>query len=89
MSPTASSTEELFDLMADKWQLSDLGFAANDFPAERAIYTTLLKENGIHRSTKDGWELFPPAKGSSFSALWKECERFLQKANIAAKASTS
>lgn len=78
VSPTASTARKaLFDLIADKWEQPDLGFQGNEFPAERAIYTTLLRENGIHRKTKVGWELFPPEKGSSFQALWKECERFL------------
>ncbi|MBK7114007.1 MAG: hypothetical protein IPH60_16405 [Flavobacteriales bacterium] len=86
VSPTASSARKnFFDLVADKWHLEDLGFATNDFPAEPAIYTTLLKENGIHRITKDGWELFPPAKGSSFTALWKECELFLQESQHSRK----
>lgn len=86
VSPTASTARKnLFDLVAEKWQLPDLGFEANDFPAERAIYTTLLKENGIHRHIKDGWDLFPPAKNSSFSALWKECELFLQESQHSRK----
>jgi hypothetical protein len=31
----------------------------------------------MHRKTKEGYELYPPAKDSSFTDLWLECEKFL------------
>jgi DNA replication protein DnaC len=86
VSPTASTARKaLFDRVAEHWELPDLGFLGNEFPAERAIYTTLLKENGIHRKTKDGWELCAPEKGSSFQPLWKVCEDFLAESRHSRK----
>lgn len=86
VSPTASTARKnLFDLISEKWQEADLGFMANDFPAERAIYTTLLKESGMHRKTKEGYELYPPAKNSSFTDLWVECEKFLAESQHSRK----
>lgn len=86
VSPTASTARKaLFDRVAEHWELPDLGFLGNEFPAERAIYTTLLKENGIHRKTKDGWELYAPEKGSSFQPLWKVCEDFLAESRHSRK----
>ncbi|MCB9163012.1 MAG: ATP-binding protein [Flavobacteriales bacterium] len=77
VSPTASTArKDLFDLVCEQWEKPDLGFD-KDFPAQRAIYTTLLKENGMHRKGKDGYDLFPPAAGSSFTAVWKACDEFL------------
>ncbi len=31
----------------------------------------------MHRKAKDGYDLFPPAKDSSFTAVWKACEDVL------------
>jgi len=73
----ATARKNLFDRICEDWEKPDLGFEGNEFPAERAIYTTLLKENGIHRKTKEGYDLLPPSTDSSFTAVWKACEAFL------------
>jgi len=78
VSPSAATARKaVFERICEDWEKPDLGFEGDAFPAERAIYTTLLKENGIHRKTKDGYDLLPPSTGSSFTAIWEACEAFL------------
>lgn len=78
VSATASTARKiLFERICEDWDKADLGFEGSLFPAERAIYTTLLKENGIHRKTKGGFDLMSPSANSSFTAVWKACEAFL------------
>ncbi|HRH68237.1 MAG TPA: ATP-binding protein [Flavobacteriales bacterium] len=78
VSPSASTARKaLFEHICEDWDKEELGFVGDEFPAERAIYTTLLKENGMHRKGTDGYDLFPPDTDSSFMAVWQECERFL------------
>ena len=78
VSPAASTgRKKLFGLITEKWNEEDFGFAANEFPPERAIYATLLKENGIHREGTEGFDLFAPTKDNSFHAVWECCEQFL------------
>ena len=78
VSSTASTARKnLFDRICEHWEKPDLGFEGDEFPAERAIYTTLLKENGMHVKGKDGWDLKAPAKSSTFAQIWEACEKFL------------
>ena len=78
VSPSAATArKELFDRICTNWNEPELGFEGNEFPAERAIYLTLLKENGMHRKGKEGFDLFPPSGNSSFQEVWNVCERFL------------
>jgi len=78
VSPSASTArKELFNHICDDWDKADLGFVGTEFPPERAIYTTLLRENGIHRAGKEGLDLFPPSAKSTFTPLWEACEQFL------------
>lgn len=78
VSSTASTARKaLFDRLCESWEQPDLGFEDNEFPAERAIYATLLKENGMHGIGKDGWDLSKPAKDSTFAQVWEACEQFL------------
>ncbi|MBK9075735.1 MAG: hypothetical protein IPL77_12295 [Flavobacteriales bacterium] len=39
----------------------------------------------MHRKGKDGYDLFPPAADSSFTAVWKACEEFLAESRHARK----
>lgn len=46
-------------------------------PPEHADLSTLLKENGMHGKSKEGFDLSAPANGSTFTEVWKACEDFL------------
>lgn len=69
-----------FEALANKWSEAELGFEEKKFPPAKTIYLTLLKENGIHRKTKDGFELGKPSKNSTFIDVWNVCEEFLESA---------
>lgn len=78
VSASASTARRvLFDRLTIAWEQEDLGFSSKEYPAERALYATLLKENGIHRVGKNGFDLFAPQRGSTFQAVWAACEAFL------------
>lgn len=78
VSPSAATARKsLFDHICDHWDKTELGFVGDEFPPERAIYATLLKENGMHGKGKDGWDLSKPSKGSTFTQVWEACEQFL------------
>ena len=80
VSPSAATARKnLFDHICDDWDKPELGFDGTEFPPDRAIYMTLLKENKIHREVKGAFDLFPPAEGNSFHAVWQACEQFLEE----------
>lgn len=55
----------------------DLGFDNEHFPPEKSIYLSLLKLNGMHKETENGYMLGLPSEGNSFIPLWNCCEEFL------------
>jgi hypothetical protein len=54
----------------------NLGFSANEFPPEKSIYLTLLKNTGIHNNTDGIWQLEKPTD-KSFNALWEIGNEFI------------
>lgn len=54
----------------------NIGFAATEFPPEKSIYLTLLRETGIHHIS-DGIGILQKPTDSSFAELWKAGEQFL------------
>ncbi|MCF6171437.1 MAG: hypothetical protein L3J66_10710 [Bacteroidales bacterium] len=81
----SSARKNLFKAIVENWDKQDLGFEEYKFPAEKTIYFSLLKENNIHRPSKDGYELGKPKEESSFISVWNECESFLEDAKIERK----
>jgi hypothetical protein len=57
----------------------DLGFEKTEFPPERTIYYTLLKNTGIHRQINGAYTLCEP-NNESVKDLWNKCEDFLKSA---------
>ena len=56
--------------------------ADHEYPPERLIHTTLLKQTGIWSETENGWTLKNPVAMTGkqdISAVWKEISRVLQK----------
>jgi hypothetical protein len=62
------------------WNLPDLGFAKDKFPAEKTIYLTLLKENGIHSLTGDATFVPSVTSDSTFKPLWDTSVEFIVSA---------
>ena len=57
----------------------DLGFGENEFPPEKTIYITLLKNTGIHRQDEDGAYIFGTPTDERVMAFWNACESFIAK----------
>ncbi|MEQ8924220.1 MAG: hypothetical protein RLO81_00320 [Fulvivirga sp.] len=65
-----------FEALASNYHLPDLGFKDEEFPPQKTIYLTLLKETGIH-VLKDGVFKFQKPTSNTFKPLWEACEAFL------------
>jgi len=70
--------KNLFQHLVANWHHAQLGFSDDKFPAEKTIYISLLKENGLHRQVNDKYLLSAPFENSSFYPIWAVCESFLQ-----------
>lgn len=57
----------------------DLGFGAEEFPPEKTIYITLLKNTGIHRRDEDGAYVFGAPSDDKILEFWNACEEFVAK----------
>ena len=66
-----------FENLLNQSNIEDLGFEKGKYPPEKTIYKTLLQATEIHKKEFGVYDLFPPKDGSSFSALWEVCEKFL------------
>jgi hypothetical protein len=81
ISPAISSSKKLFfNALVNRWDQEDLGFAKEKFPAEKTIYITLLKENGLSPFTNELKGEVNVSTKSSFKRLWKACVNFLTTA---------
>jgi hypothetical protein len=47
-----------------------LGYSSSEFPPDKTIYLSLLKETGIHSESPDGWVLGEP-RTLGFMAIWE------------------
>lgn len=54
----------------------NLGFGENEFPPEKSIYLTLLRQTGIHQIA-DGIGILEKPTDSTFAELWDAGEKFL------------
>lgn len=61
----------------------DLGFSKNNYPPEKTIYLSLLKENNIHVN-QNGYLVFEKPT-NSFKDLWETSESFLNLAKNSLK----
>lgn len=57
----------------------DLGFEQNEFPPEKTIYLTLLKNTGIHRKDEDGAYVFGAPTDDRIKEFWNACDKFIAK----------
>ena len=73
-SNAVSGRTKLMKRMAIRGSDIDLGFEGKNYPAERGLYISLLKETGIHV----GGEYTAPVKGSMLYPLWRTADKLLE-----------
>lgn len=69
----------LLDRILNYPDLPDLGFGEEEFPPEKTIYITLLKNTGIHRQDEDGAYVFGAPTDDRIMEFWNACEEFVAK----------
>ncbi len=72
-SNAVSARTKLMKRMVMHGSVSDLGFDGKNYPAERGLYISLLKETGIH---VDG-QYSAPDKSSTLFPLWQSADKLL------------
>ncbi len=80
----SKARKNLFAALTEHWDQADLGFQKNEFPPEKTIYLSLLRNTGIHREKDGVYSLGEPAE-PSFKILWDASENFLTNAKITKK----
>ncbi|MEQ8552130.1 MAG: hypothetical protein RIC06_10575 [Cyclobacteriaceae bacterium] len=65
-----------FEALTLNYNLPNLGFKEEEFPPQKTIYLTLLKETGIHTLHKDTYQFQKPTS-KSFIPIWETSEEFL------------
>lgn len=74
-----NAKKKLFNNLVSNYHQKDLGFSPEQYPPEKTIYLTLLKETGIHRKDGDLYSLGQPTD-ENFIELWETSELFVQSA---------
>ncbi len=72
-----TARKDFFSQLVNNWSEKDLGYDDN-FPPDKTIYISLLRENGIHREAKGSYTLSAPAQQSTFTEVWNACDEFLE-----------
>lgn len=69
----------LLNALIDNTRVSkdDLDFPVDNFPPEKTIYYSLLKQTGIHTQINNVYTLTAP-QGEAMRELWNVCEDFLK-----------
>jgi hypothetical protein len=73
----AQARKKLIERLFESINLQNLGFLDNEFPPEKSIYLTLLRETGLHR-IQDGLGEIASPTNPTFKALWLAGENFIQ-----------
>lgn len=75
MGTNTSILKSLFKRMMDNYAEPNLGF--EKFPAERALYLSVVKPSGIHRKVDGVYQLTEP-NDLNFEFIWKEIKSFIK-----------
>lgn len=75
-----SAKKNYFKALANNWTKEELGFPAERYPAEKTIYITLLKQNGLSPILSSVGQEIEIAAGSTFNAVWDQSNAFLSRA---------
>ncbi|MBN1970146.1 MAG: hypothetical protein JW870_12325 [Candidatus Delongbacteria bacterium] len=65
----SSARKNLLEKLINSSEKVDLGYSENEFPPDKTIYITLLKNTGIH-TEKQGRLVFSEPSDKSFKPLW-------------------
>ena len=76
--PILTARKNFIRALFEKWQHADLDFPAKNFPPEKTIYLSLLKETGMHRKLGGEYTLTAPTD-ATFLPLWEASEDFLAR----------
>lgn len=72
----AQARKKLVEKILSDLDEPNLGFSSTEFPPEKSIYLTLLRETGIH-SIQEGYGVLREPTDKSFHELWNEGIVFL------------
>lgn len=77
-SPINAARKQLLRKILANEEVKELGFNTANFPPEKAIYISLLRESGIHQKNKIGYyKLQAPPEDSNLFDLWNKSEQYL------------
>lgn len=76
--PIQTARKNFMRALFENWQYPDLGFPEKNFPPEKTIYLSLLRQTGMHQVVNGEYTLTAPTD-ASFQHLWQTCEEFLQQ----------
>lgn len=81
-SPIVTARRALLGQLLENNIELDLGYPADKFPPDKAIYISLIRETGLHRfnQEKNIYHLSEPDRSSAFAELWSDCNEFLKSA---------
>lgn len=80
----SSARKNYWRALVNNYQEKDLGFPETKWPAEKTIYHSLLKQNGIHIQNGESYTLAAP-QSQSFVDLWQISMNFLDDAKVLRK----
>ncbi len=76
--PILTARKNFIRTLFEKWQYADLDFPAKNYPPEKTIYLSLLRETGMHRILGGEYTLTAPTD-ATFLPLWEASENFLHR----------
>lgn len=76
-----SARKQYFKKLVHQWHEKDLGYPKDKFPADKTIYSCLVKNTGIHQQNGETYILSKPElRNDNFVQVWNACEDFLKEA---------
>lgn len=76
-SAIALARVNLLNAMIEHWSIEDFGFDKESFPPEKTIYSSLLKDTGMHRPDGTGGYMLGEPQNVAVRQLWDACEAFM------------
>lgn len=77
-----TAKRNFFRALANDWDIPQLGFPIDKFPAEKTIYLSLLENNGIKLCDDTLSSLIEPHNQNGFLYLWEASVDFLNSAKV-------
>ena len=77
----AGARKNLLKALTANWEVADLGFPEKNFPPEKSIYLSLLKNTGIHSCQENKYLLSNPTD-TSFNNLWQVGINYIESTRV-------